>query len=520
MLPVPVRRVHAPADPGRLRGRSDARPKAAAKRHVMALTQAWASQIMMVARQEMEHLAIVINLQTALGEPPHLARPNFPVPLGTYPIDAHFCLERVEETTLERFLFYERPAYLKDEPAVPRSGMLRQDLAEDRGGARRTDSFSSLQELYEEIAAAYNGPSQLPAAALFQGSAARQVQSSAVQWFEKVNVPQVTNRAQAISAINQIVFEGEGIGENPTSPNSHFARFAIVNRAFAAASARAARCRSGPARGVQSGGRRRDPDGATRVTDPAAVLAMRLFDDGYFLMLAMLRGFFETYLGNFGTFPTFPGAAPNSALFLEVFYPFMTMFIRPLGELICRLPAGTNHPGRMPARPSLSRRAARHHGPRLVRGPSRGARSRQPGAPRAPRRQESHVRQGSGAGGRAAVAGAAPHAPQPPPAVAGGGPEPVSATGAPPTLVVELGGWFQCRLATDPDPTWEPRGVSGYTRALGRETDFDGVLNLQRERHPAPQRDYRSGDSASGPSRWASRSRRPGSKAAGLTVVS
>lgn len=317
--------------------------------HVMALTQAWAMQIMLVARQEMEHLMMVINLQTALGQPPHLARPDFPVPKNTFPIDAHFCLERVDPTTLDRFLFYERPDYLAkevefDDPGCcGRTLQLTQRLELPSHGGLR---FSSLQELYAMIAAAYSGPRQLPAAELFRGSAARQVQSSAVQWFSRVNVPQVTNRAQAVSAIAQIVFEGEGIGELPTSPNSHFARFAGVKQDFE--ELRRALPDADPALPVACNPAAGDeiPPGATRVTDEAAVKAMRLFDDGYLLMLAMLRGFFETYQGNFGTFPTFPGSAPNSALFLEGFYPFMTMFIRPLGELICRLPAGPEHPGK------------------------------------------------------------------------------------------------------------------------------------------------------------------------------
>ncbi|NJM06063.1 hypothetical protein HC891_07465 [Candidatus Gracilibacteria bacterium] len=43
---------------------------------------------------------------------------------------------------------------------------------------------------------------------------------------------------------------------------------------------------------------------------------------------------------------------------------------------------------------------------------------------------------------------------------------------------ITFGGWFQCRLATDPDPTDEPRGVSGYTFAVGDEPDLDRVLRL------------------------------------------
>src|ERR671932_686177 len=46
-------------------------------------------------------------------------------------------------------------------------------------------------------------------------------------------------------------------------------------------------------------------------------------------------------------------------------------------------------------------------------------------------------------------------------------------------LNLNFEGWFQCRLATDPDPSDEPRGVSGWTFALAGEPDLDRVLRLQ-----------------------------------------
>lgn len=48
-------------------------------------------------------------------------------------------------------------------------------------------------------------------------------------------------------------------------------------------------------------------------------------------------------------------------------------------------------------------------------------------------------------------------------------------------------GWFQCRLATDPDPYDEPRGVSGYVNAYVDEPDLDRLIHLQP---PAFRRDY------------------------------
>jgi hypothetical protein len=47
-------------------------------------------------------------------------------------------------------------------------------------------------------------------------------------------------------------------------------------------------------------------------------------------------------------------------------------------------------------------------------------------------------------------------------------------------LRIHFEGGFQCRLATDPDPTREGRGVSGYTYALAGESDLDQVIRLQR----------------------------------------
>lgn len=46
-------------------------------------------------------------------------------------------------------------------------------------------------------------------------------------------------------------------------------------------------------------------------------------------------------------------------------------------------------------------------------------------------------------------------------------------------LYVRFQGYFACRIATDPDPTDEPRGMSGYTMALANEDPLDQVIRLQ-----------------------------------------
>lgn len=45
-------------------------------------------------------------------------------------------------------------------------------------------------------------------------------------------------------------------------------------------------------------------------------------------------------------------------------------------------------------------------------------------------------------------------------------------------LTIHFEGYWQCRQATDPDPSLDPRGASGYTFALGDENDFDAIIRL------------------------------------------
>lgn len=49
------------------------------------------------------------------------------------------------------------------------------------------------------------------------------------------------------------------------------------------------------------------------------------------------------------------------------------------------------------------------------------------------------------------------------------------------TLDINFDGYFMCRLATDPDPTNEERGMSGYTMAMVTEDPLDQVIRLQAD---------------------------------------
>lgn len=46
------------------------------------------------------------------------------------------------------------------------------------------------------------------------------------------------------------------------------------------------------------------------------------------------------------------------------------------------------------------------------------------------------------------------------------------------TIELDFAGWYQCRLATDPDDFNEPRGHSGWTFAFGNEPDLDRIIRF------------------------------------------
>lgn len=56
--------------------------------------------------------------------------------------------------------------------------------------------------------------------------------------------------------------------------------------------------------------------------------------------------------------------------------------------------------------------------------------------------------------------------------------------------VLHFRGYIQLRMATDPDPTDEPRGLSGYTFALPGEPDFDQLLHWQPDERGVFERDF------------------------------
>lgn len=315
----------------------------------------WEKQLLHISRQEMEHLGIVMNLLAAIGERPYLSRPNFPIPADAHEIDIPYHLSKFNTLTLKRFLEFEKPDYLDDILEDTDKKDCRGDQSIDPEckctchffGTTTNETFPSVESLYQAVLNAFQN---LPPEEVYVGDSKYQVTSAATNLEGKVFIKPVYNRATAAEAIGLILEQGEGIGLVPLSDDSHFERFAKVFADFQ--TFLKANPDLDPALPVLCNPMvtypniTLDPTVTNLVTAEPAQTLIRLFNKAYFLMTSMLKGFFEGYMGFFGDYPTFPHVRQNQALYQAAFFPFMTMVIRPLGELLMRIPAGPEYPGK------------------------------------------------------------------------------------------------------------------------------------------------------------------------------
>jgi hypothetical protein len=85
------------------------RPEEGVPLERLADLRKWESVLLLIARQEMEHLGIVCNLLTAIGGMPYLQNPTFPIVADRYGDLPRLPLQRFSGETIRRFLAFETP---------------------------------------------------------------------------------------------------------------------------------------------------------------------------------------------------------------------------------------------------------------------------------------------------------------------------------------------------------------------------------------------------------------------------
>jgi hypothetical protein len=268
----------------------------------------WREQILTVARQEMGHLGTVWNLNALIGGAAHVSRANFPQPSGRhYPPKIDFALTPFDEESLRRFIEFERPEEERLlEALAPPDPLI----------------YKRVGDLYRQIRKAVE---TLPEDQLLVDTGAAQDQTS---WSNNVTLKTAVTRQEALAAIDFIIVQGEG---TPGSvAGSHFDQF---EKLLADLKAHRAAGGAEPARRVVPNpitAKHRDAVEGTMLRDPIAIRAVASFNLLYRCLLDGLRHYYSA-----GT-----ETGDQHQQLKMACYRLMHKCLRPLGDLLTRLPAG------------------------------------------------------------------------------------------------------------------------------------------------------------------------------------
>lgn len=354
----------------------------------------WEASILYVARQEMEHLNLVQNMIVILGKTPYLFRPNFPVPADQNVLGKPVNLMPFGKHAIEIFRYWEKPDGLhvpdpfgsEDVPkAIKKMGQAaghpEQAQPFDQKEARKKAWLAiidildrkkvnlaqgtSIEELYEGIWLFFWFGFTYK---LIEGTNLTKV-SEEHFGFNITLDPIVDGKYfdYVDTVIKQILEEGEGVWGVPPPLDSHFTVFQKILDGINEEQQHSTPATFAPALPVvwnptisqvaehhavdlPKGEFDEEEHVLTPITNLVTIQAMELFNTAYKVLIQMLTGYFEKYEKDYTT-----GIRPPevNAYFRTSFYPFMTMVFRPLGEILCRMPADAGYTpvdGKVPPR--------------------------------------------------------------------------------------------------------------------------------------------------------------------------
>ena len=293
----------------------------------------WRSVILMVAKQEMLHLAINCNLVTALGASPHLSRPNLPQPARHYPSGVRLTLLPFGEQALRHFLFLERPEGMDIDDA---EGLDAVDsavpvMSEDEI-APHLQEFATVGHLYRSIEAGFRHLSErIGEERLFLGPPEAQARGELFGWPQ---LRPISSCDDAVRAIDAIVEHGEG----PSGDwrNAHFGRFlGVLQEYLAMLEATPGLEVTRPVlpalvRPPETG------EAAILITDPATARIADLGNVAYEVLLQLL----------YRLMCHVDETDEQVKVLADVSVGMMFDVIEPLADILTTLPVGPEHPGR------------------------------------------------------------------------------------------------------------------------------------------------------------------------------
>ncbi|GAC1500639.1 MAG: hypothetical protein NVS1B2_25330 [Vulcanimicrobiaceae bacterium] len=309
-----------------------------------AMLRGWKRKLAGVAVEEMLHLAQVSNMLVAVGGAPHFRRTNFPLPSDAFSFGIPLALEPFTLELAERLVCYEMPEDgVLDVERQPTYDDLRARVIgtiPPKPEAMPTHcsvepfevDFRTVGEFYHKIA---TGFAAIPEAVLFIGPPEAQANARYVDFDGELVT--VTDRASALAAIEMIVRQGEA----PTAdhPDAHFFVFDAIRNEYEREVARARETGIAfePVRPVIA-----NPmthfygDGAIGqlIRDELTHNVADLYNVAYDTMLLMLLRFFAHT----------DETDDELELLSRATLRMMASVLRPLGEALTKMPAGTAYP--------------------------------------------------------------------------------------------------------------------------------------------------------------------------------
>jgi len=294
----------------------------------------WQETLTGIAIEEMLHLALVMNVMTAIGAAPTLSRPNFPRHSVFLPPGVEFALLPFGVDSLTHFLYLERPEGMERVdaaefvPAVP--------PPEPVGPAEvmpRLQGFLTVGHLYRGIEQGLSDlASQLGEPVLFVGEPRAQATPERFRWPQLIAV---TDLASALAALDEIIEQGEG-ARGDWRP-AHYGRFFGIWNEYQ--ELREQNPSFEPARPVMPAFTQQPYDideAVTQPTEPLTRQVAELFNLGYEVLLQVLTRFFTH---------TDETDEQLDAL-VQAAFGIMGGVLKPIGTALTRLPMGPGNPGR------------------------------------------------------------------------------------------------------------------------------------------------------------------------------
>jgi len=293
----------------------------------------WRSRILRVAAQEMLHLALVQNLLTAIGGPPHLERPNLPQPAAHYPPGVQLALLPFGEQALRHFMYLERPEGMDLNDAEGLAAVGRAEpLMNTADIVPRPQDFATVGHLYRSIEAGFAHLAEKYGEEwLFVGPPRAQATTEQFGWADLVAVTSVASAKQAIATI---LAQGEGLRGDWRK--AHFGQFVRILDEYL----RRLDANPGfdPVRPVIAANVRppqRDIE-VPLITDPLTARVVDLFNVCQEILLQILTRYFAHTEETDAQLKVLADAAVR----------LMVGVLPPLADVITTLPAGPGHEGK------------------------------------------------------------------------------------------------------------------------------------------------------------------------------